>query len=103
MLCGKISCCIETNSEFWSSLALFRQKQILAGLLVTKNLQKSEDFFIQLLYAWLHLTNSNFPAFISIEETLDQPIFLNPHTYRMDFKHPTQKYFKFTIIMDFWR
>ena len=61
-------------------LALLKQKQILTGLLLTKNLQKSEDFFIQLLYAWLHLTNNNFPAFISIEEILDQPIFLNPHT-----------------------
>ena len=61
-------------------LAVFRQKQILKGLLVTKNLQKSEVFFIQLLYAWLHLSNNNFPAFISTEEILDQPIFLNPHT-----------------------
>ena len=61
-------------------LALLRQKQILVGLLVTKKLQKSQDFFIQLLYAWLHLTNNNFPAFISIEEILDQSIFLNPHT-----------------------
>ena len=66
------------NSD--QGLALFKQTQILTGLLVTKNLQKSEDFFIQLLYAWLHLTNNNFPAFISIEEILDQPIFLNPHT-----------------------
>ena len=81
--------------------ALFRQKQILTtGLLVTKNLQKSEDFFIKLLYAWLHLTNKNFPAFISIEEILDQSIFLNPHT-RMDIKHPTQEYFKFTIYQVF--
>ena len=47
-------------------LALLKQKQILTGLLLTKNLQKSEDFFIQLLYAWLHLTNNNFPAFISM-------------------------------------
>ena len=61
-------------------LALLKQKQILTGLIVTEKLQKSEDFFIQLLYAWLHLTNNNFPAFISIEEILDQPIFLNPHT-----------------------
>ena len=83
--------------------ALFRQKQILTtGLLVTKNLQKSEDFFIKLLYAWLHLTNKTFSAFISIEEILDQPIFLNPHT-RMDIKHPTQEYFKFTIIIDLYR
>ena len=52
------------NSD--QGLALFKQTQILTGLLVTKNLQKSEDFFIQLLYAWLHLTNNNFPAFISM-------------------------------------
>ena len=85
------------NSD--QGLALFRQKQILTGLLVTKIYKKSEDFFIQLLYAWLHLTNNNFPAFISIEEVLDQPIFVKPHT-RMDFKHPTQEYFKFTIIRE---
>ena len=66
------------NSD--QGLALFRQKKILTGLLVTKNLQKCEDFFIQLFYAWLHLTNNNFLAFISIEEILDQTIFLNPHT-----------------------
>ena len=66
------------NSD--QGLALFKQTQILTGLLVTKNLQKSEDFFIQLLNAWLHLTNNNFPAFISIEKILDQPIFLNSHT-----------------------
>ena len=71
------------NSD--QGLALFRQKQILTGPLVTKNLQKSEYFCIQLLYAWLHLTNNNF------------------HTPRMDFKHPIQEYFKFTIIMDLFR
>ena len=43
--------------------ALFREKQILRST-SHKNLQKqnNEDFFIQLLYAWLHLTNNNFPA-----------------------------------------
>ena len=49
-----------------------------------KKLQKqnNEDFSIQLLYAWLILTNSNFPpcSFISIEEILVQPISLDPHT-----------------------
>ena len=30
---------------------------------------------------------------IAMEEILDQPIFLNPHT-KLDFKHPTQKYFR---------
>ena len=79
------------NSD--QGLALFKQTQILTGLLVTKNLQKSEDFFIQLLYAWLHLTNNNFSAFISIEKILEQTIFLNPRT-RMDFKHPTQDHFR---------
>ena len=65
-------------------LALLKQKQILTGLIVTKKLQKSEDFFIQLLYAWLHLTNNNFPATISIGEIPDQTKFLKPHT-RLDF------------------
>ena len=51
-----------------------------------KNLQKQkkEDYFIQLLYASLHLTNNNFPALISIEEILDQPLFLNQHI-KLDF------------------
>ena len=92
MLCGKISYCIEINSKFYD-LALFRQKQVLTGLLVTKIFQKSEDFFIQLLYAWLILTNNNFPAFISIDEILDQPKLLNPSTI-LDFKHPTRDYFR---------
>ena len=38
MLFEKISSCTEINSEFWScqGLTLFRQKQILTGLLITK-------------------------------------------------------------------
>ena len=75
------------NSD--QALALFKQKQILTDLLVTNIYKKSEDFFIQLLYAWLHLANNNFTTFISIEDILDQPIFLNPRT-RMDFKYPIQ-------------
>ena len=88
------------NSD--QGLALFRQKQIVRGVLVTETYKKSEDFFIQLLYAWLHLTNNNFPAFIAIEEIVDQSIFLNQHT-RMDFKQPIQEYFKFTIIRNLCR
>ena len=65
------------NSD--QGLALFRQKQILTTGF-HKNYKNSEHFVIQLLYAWLHLTNNNFSAFISIEEILDQPIFSNPHT-----------------------
>ena len=44
-------------------LALFRQKQILRYNR-HKNLQKqnNEDFFIQLLNAWLHFTNNKFPT-----------------------------------------
>ena len=78
------------------------KKQILTGLLITKNYKKVKIFLFN-YSAWLHLTsNNNFPAFISIEQILDQPIFLNPHT-RIDFKHPTQEYFKFTIIRDLCR
>ena len=47
------------NSD--QGLALFRQKQILTGLLVSQIYKKSEYFFTELLYAWLHLTNNNFP------------------------------------------
>ena len=49
------------NSD--QGLSLFRQKQIRKST-NRKNLQKqnNEDFFILLLYAWLHLTNNNFLA-----------------------------------------
>ena len=70
------------NSD--QGLALFRQKQIFRST-SPKNLQKqNEDFFVQLLYAWLYINNNDFPAPTSIEEILDQPIFSNPHT-RLDF------------------
>ena len=93
-------------------LALFRQKQILKGLLVTKNLQKSEVFFIQLLYAWLHLSNNNFPAFISIEKILIlrfyQPIFLyfytNTPKWTISTPPPPRNIEdKFTIVSDLCR
>ena len=71
-------------------LAVFRQKQILTGLLVTKITKKVKVSLFNYSSAWLHLTNNNFATFISIEETLDQPIFLNPHT-RMDLKYPIQE------------
>ena len=35
----------------------------------------------------------NFLAPISMEEIFDQPIFLN-QTHQLDFKHPTQEYFR---------
>ena len=80
MLSGKISCCIEINSEFWSRPSPFKTKTDPYRYTGHKNLQKkNEDLFIQLLYAWLHLTNNNFSAFISIEQILDQPMFLNTH------------------------
>ena len=61
---GKISCCIliDINPEFWSRPTW--QKQILVGVLVTKiyNKKSNKNFFIQLFYAWLHLTNNNIPS-----------------------------------------
>ena len=61
-------------------LALFRQKQIFRSNR-HRNLQKqnNENFFIQLLNAWLHFTNNNFPTPTSIEEIIDQPIFKPTH------------------------
>ena len=76
---------IDLILNFNQDLALFRQKQILRYNR-HKNLQKqnNEDFFIQLLNAWLHFTNNKFPASMPIAESLDQPIHLNPNT-KLDF------------------
>ena len=62
-------------------LALFRQKPIVRSNR-HENLQKrnNEDFFIQLLNAWLYFTNNNFPTPTSIKEIIDRPIFLNSNT-----------------------
>ena len=46
--------------------------------------QSNEDFFVQLLNAWIDLANNNLPTLTSVEEILDQPIFLNLHT-KLDF------------------
>ena len=93
-------------------LALVRQKQILRSNR-HKNFQKqnNKDFFIQLLNAWLHFTNNNFRTPTSIEEILDQPMFLNPHT-KLDFSSDNPYFYcipprnisdKFTIIRDLCR
>ena len=56
----------EINPEFWSRPSPFLTKTDSYRSTSHKNLQKqnNEDFFIQLLYAWLHLTNNNFPPHI---------------------------------------
>ena len=66
-------------------VAFVRQKEILRSNR-HKNLQKqsNEDFFVQLLNAWIYLAKNNLPTLTSAEEILEQPIFLNPHT-SMDF------------------
>ena len=64
----------------YQDLAIFRQKQILKST-SPKNLQKqnNEEFFIQLLYARLRLTTNKFSIPMSIEDILDQLMFLNQH------------------------
>ena len=53
----------EINPEFSSRPSPFLTKTVSYRSTSHKNLQKqnNEDFFIQLLYAWLHLTNNNIP------------------------------------------
>ena len=72
------------NSNY--GLSLFRQNKILQPI-PHKNFQKyiNDDFFILLLNAWLHFTNNDFPTPASIEEILDQLLFLNPRT-KSDFR-----------------
>ena len=103
MLFEKASSCIEINSEFWScqGLTLKKKKQILTGLVVTKIYKDNEDFFIQLLYAWLHLTSNNFPALIYVEEILDQPKF-KTHTPNWTLSIPPKNTSdQFTIVRTF--
>ena len=93
-------------------LALVRQKQILrSNRYEILGIQNNEDFSIQLLNAWLHFTNNNFPIAPSIEEILDHPIFLNPHT-KLEFSSDKAYFYcipprnisdKFTIIKDLCR
>ena len=92
---------LNPTNALWKDLMLYWLKSILNS---DESLeQNNEDFFTQLQYAWLHLTNNNSPAPISIEEIFDQPIFSNPHT-RLEFKHPTQFISdKFTITRDLCR
>ena len=93
-------------------LVLFRQKQMLRSNR-HKNFQKqnSEDFFTQLLNAFLHFANNNVPTLTSVEEIIDQPISLNPHT-KLDFSTDKSYLYcipprnisdKFTIIRDLSR
>ena len=53
----------EVNPEFWSMPSPFLTKIDSYRSASHKNLQKqnNEDFFIQLFYTWLHLTNNNIP------------------------------------------
>ena len=93
-------------------LPLFRQNQILRSIR-HKNLQNhnNEDFFLHILNAWLFFTNNNFPTPKSIDEIIDQPLFLNPHT-QLDFNSDNAYFYcispnnisdKFTIIRDICR
>ena len=72
---------IKLNSELIIKAKPFLQKKVLMPNR-QKRLQKqnTEDFFNQLLNAWLHLYNNNFHTPKSIEEILDQAIFLKLHT-----------------------
>ena len=112
MVSGKISCCmdwLEFNSN--QGLSLFRQKQILRPNR-HKKFQKQDngDFFIQLLNVWLRFTNNN-STHTSIDEILQQPTFLKPHTI-LDLSSVNPYFYcippknisdKFTIIRDLCR
>ena len=87
----------EINPEFSSKPNPFMIKTDSYRSTSHENLQKqnNEDFFIQLLYAWLHIANNNFPPSSAISiQIFVQPISLNPRT-GLDFKyHATQEYFR---------
>ena len=68
----------EINPEFCSRPGPFSTNTDSERSTSHTNLQKqnNEDFFIQLLYAWLHLNSSNFR---SCFRTKDSPMFCLPN------------------------
>ena len=65
----------EINPEFWSRPSPFLTKTDSYRSISHKKLQKqnNEDFSIQLLYAWLHLTNNNFAPLYQQKKFLSNP------------------------------
>ena len=92
-----LSVLIEINPEFWSRPSPFLTKTDSYRSTSHKNLQKqnNEDFFIQLLYAWLHYTNNNIPPSYLIYRRNSCPTHIFKSKYHIDFKHhPTKEYFR---------
>ena len=56
----------EVNPKFWPRPSPFSTKTDSYRSINDKNLRKqnNEDFIIQLLYAWLHLTNNIPPLYL---------------------------------------
>ena len=81
----------EINPEFWSRSSPFLTKTDSYRSTSNKNLQKqnNEDFFIQLLYAWLDLTNNNIPPPIYRRNSCPTHIFKPTHqTWLQASSHP---------------
>ena len=65
---------IELNSN--QGLVLFRQKQMRRSTRhINSQKQNNDDFFIQLLNAWFHFTNNEFPTSTYTEEIFDHLVF----------------------------
>ena len=91
---GSHAVSIELNFELQPWLIPFQTKSN-SPTHCTQKLTKynNEDFFIQLLNAWLHFTNNDFSNPTSVEEILDQPLFLNPHT-KLDFSSSNPYFYR---------
>ena len=87
----------EINPEFWSRPSSFLTKTDSYRSTSHKTLQKqnNEDFFIQLLYAWLYCINKNIPPSYLIYKRNSCPTHIFKSKHQVDFKHhPTQEYFR---------
>ena len=71
----------EINADFWWRPSPFSTKTDSFRSTSHKTLQKksNEDFFIQLLYAWLYLTNNDFPPHIYTRYSCPTNIFKATH------------------------
>ena len=95
----------EINPELWSRPSPFSTKTGSYRFTNHRNLQKqsNEDFFIQLLYAWLHLTNNIPPPYIK-KKFLSNP-YLYTHTpdWTLSIIPPSNISDKFTITWNICR
>ena len=93
------------NPPFWPRPSPFSTKTDSYRFTNHRNLQKqsNEDFFIQLLYAWLHLTNNIPPPYIKKKFLSNPYIYTHTPDWTLSIIPPSNISDKFTITWNICR